>query len=183
MSRAYENARNGARAERCTSLRLQRQPKRRHKKARLRQPRLPPRPARTRRMLPLGLRTGASRSFRPDSQRKIARVKARRRRRRSLSRRKKPLRRKRRCATALLSCVDSCTVSVFEVLHHTLDQEMHASMPLPKDMAIFMEGAWYMSVVDVENTLRHVCKKVWQRVRASCSRIVRYIHGTSQHRS
>ena len=29
-----------------------------------------------------------------------------------------------------------------------------------KDMATFFEGAWHMSVVDVESTLRHVCKKV-----------------------
>ena len=27
-------------------------------------------------------------------------------------------------------------------------------------MATFLEGAWYVSVVDVESTLRHVCKKV-----------------------
>ena len=27
-------------------------------------------------------------------------------------------------------------------------------------MGAFLEGAWYVSVVDVETTLRHVCKKV-----------------------
>ena len=31
---------------------------------------------------------------------------------------------------------------------------------MQKDMAAFLEGAWYVSVVDVESTLRHVCKKV-----------------------
>jgi len=32
--------------------------------------------------------------------------------------------------------------------------------PASKDMATFMEGAWYVSVVDVESTLRHVCRKL-----------------------
>ena len=27
-------------------------------------------------------------------------------------------------------------------------------------MATFLEGAWNVSVVDVESTLRHICKKV-----------------------
>jgi len=29
-----------------------------------------------------------------------------------------------------------------------------------KEMATFFEGAWHMSVIDVESTLRHVCRKV-----------------------
>ena len=33
-------------------------------------------------------------------------------------------------------------------------------MPEAKDMATFLEGAWNVSVVDVESTLRHICKKV-----------------------
>ena len=32
-------------------------------------------------------------------------------------------------------------------------------MPEAKDMATFLEGAWNVSVVDVEATLRHICKK------------------------
>ncbi len=31
---------------------------------------------------------------------------------------------------------------------------------MSRDFATFLEGAWYISVVDVESTLRHVCKKV-----------------------
>jgi len=39
-------------------------------------------------------------------------------------------------------------------------EEEEQAKAMQKDMAAFLEGAWYVSVVDVESTLRHVCKKV-----------------------
>ena len=39
-------------------------------------------------------------------------------------------------------------------------KDEEAAKLMQKDMATFLEGAWYVSVVDVESTLRHVCKKV-----------------------
>ena len=39
-------------------------------------------------------------------------------------------------------------------------EEEEQQKMMQKDMATFLEGAWYVSVVDVEATLRHVCKKV-----------------------
>ena len=39
-------------------------------------------------------------------------------------------------------------------------KEDEKKMPESKDMAVFLEGAWNVSVVDVESTLRHICKKV-----------------------
>ena len=39
-------------------------------------------------------------------------------------------------------------------------KEDEKKMPESKDMAVFLEGAWNVSVVEVESTLRHICKKV-----------------------
>ena len=41
-----------------------------------------------------------------------------------------------------------------------LKDETEVAKEMQKGMATFLEGAWYISVVDVEATLRHVCKKV-----------------------
>jgi len=38
--------------------------------------------------------------------------------------------------------------------------EDEQKVPEAKDMATFLEGAWNVSVLDVESTLRHICKKV-----------------------
>ena len=37
-------------------------------------------------------------------------------------------------------------------------------MPESKEMAVFLEGAWNVSVVDVESTLRHITKKVFKYI-------------------
>jgi len=42
---------------------------------------------------------------------------------------------------------------------HGLEVEAQMKM-MEQSMTTFLEGAWYVSVVDVESTLRHVCKKV-----------------------
>ena len=39
-------------------------------------------------------------------------------------------------------------------------EESEQAKAMHRDMATFLEGAWYVTVVDVESTLRHVCKKV-----------------------
>ena len=41
-----------------------------------------------------------------------------------------------------------------------IEDEAEQAKAMQKDFATFLEGAWYVSVVDVEATLRHVCKKV-----------------------
>lgn len=42
---------------------------------------------------------------------------------------------------------------------HSLKEEDQAKM-MHSQMGSFLEGAWYVSVVDVETTVRHVCRKV-----------------------
>jgi hypothetical protein len=39
-------------------------------------------------------------------------------------------------------------------------EEAEQAKLMTKDMPVFLEGAWLISVIDVEGTLRHVCKKV-----------------------
>jgi len=39
-------------------------------------------------------------------------------------------------------------------------KEEEQAQAMQASMATFLEGAWYVSVIDVETTLRHVCKKV-----------------------
>ena len=39
-------------------------------------------------------------------------------------------------------------------------QEEEQAKAMQKDMPVFLEGAWFVSLVDVESTLRKICKKV-----------------------
>eukprot|EP00908_Phaeocystis_cordata_P027347 Transcript_990.p1 GENE.Transcript_990~~Transcript_990.p1 ORF type:complete len:387 (+),score=137.87 Transcript_990:1603-2763(+) len=46
-------------------------------------------------------------------------------------------------------------------------------VPESKEMAVFLEGAWNVSVVDVESTLRHITKKVLTDTSVSKQRLAR----------